>query len=216
MGELGQGLGGAAENGCRIAPAAGHRRRRPRCRRGRRALERPRGTVRVADRHRCVSRERGEQRARRLGRARVGQRLVKGVSPAGIVEGLDPQRHDDALIPEPQSAFGEYYTRCRRRKRTSGVRLRSPALAGQLGRMAGTARGPIRPQSIRPRRKAVAKSMPQRANTVATHQVVNTATSAPRTHRSDNVHRPRPCSRRRSPPPRRRTADAAATATIGR
>jgi hypothetical protein len=36
----------------------------------------------------------------------MGQRLVKGVSAAGIVEGLDAQGHDDELVGKPRNALG--------------------------------------------------------------------------------------------------------------
>ena len=64
------------------------------------------GAARIVNRHRRLVRQQIEQGPRRSSDPRMGQRLVEGVSAAGIVEGLDAQGHDDEPIPEPQSAFG--------------------------------------------------------------------------------------------------------------
>ena len=62
--------------------------------------------ARIVNRYRRLVRQQIEQGPRRSSDPRMGQRLVEGVSAAGIVEGLDAQGHDDEPIPEPQSALG--------------------------------------------------------------------------------------------------------------
>ena len=57
--------------------------------------------IRIDDRDRRLPREPGQQRARRLGRMRVGQRFIQRVPAAEIVEGLDAQRHDHPILHRP-------------------------------------------------------------------------------------------------------------------
>ena len=56
------------------------------------------GAERIDDRGRRPRRQRGDQRTSMLRRVRVGQRLIKRVAAANIVEGLDAQGHGGRIL----------------------------------------------------------------------------------------------------------------------
>ena len=64
-----------------------------------------RRAMRIDDRGRSVAGESHTQRARRLCRMRVGQRLIERVAAAEIIEGFDAQRHDRPDITQADRSW---------------------------------------------------------------------------------------------------------------